>query len=421
VNGSAQEIRRKTMSEEQVTVSALIDTTPEMAFKALTQASELREWMSDEAHTEVRPGGRYEVRWNSGYRAEGKFVQIEPPHRAAITWHGTGEPAETRVEFTVEPTRGGLRVTITHSGFGEGEAWNRARAESREGWETGLENLKSVLETGIDLRIARQPFLGITLDQFTPERAEREGIAADHGVYITGTVEGGGAAAAGLQAGDVLVAIDGAEIHTVPELGAALRRHQAGDAITLDVVRGQERRPVEVTLAQRPMPDLPGSPADLADRLAARYAEVDAEMQAAVAALTDEVAAQCPAEGEWSTKQILAHLSDGERALHTIIVNVALNGWWDAGYFRADEIPGRIESILAVTPRLDALLDRFLADERETVELIRRLPGVTVQHKARFRRIAQHVLFGPDHTAEHIEQIKCCVDAVGGPPSLPKA
>ena len=85
-----------------------------------------------------------------------------------------------------------------------------------------------------------------------------------------------------------------------------------------------------------------------------------------------------------------------------------------------DQFPGRIESILAITPTLDALLERFLTDERETVELVRRLPDVTVAHKARFRRIGQYILFGPDHTAEHIEQIKCCVEAVQGSASLPR-
>jgi uncharacterized protein YndB with AHSA1/START domain/uncharacterized damage-inducible protein DinB len=406
--------------ENQVVHSVTVNTTPEMAFEALTQASELREWCSDEARTEVRPGGRYEVRWNSGYRAEGRFVELDPPRRAAITWLGSGEPGETRVEFTLEPAEGGQHVTITHSGFGQGEEWERVRTESDEGWGAGIENLKSVLETGIDQRIARQPFLGILLDHLTPERAEREGIAAQYGIYITGTVEGGGAAAAGLKSGDVIVALDGDETPTFVELGAALRRHQAGDVVTVELVRGQAREQVAVTLAQRPQPDLPDSPADLADRLAARHAEVDAELRAAVAALTDEVAAQCPAEGEWSTKQILAHLSDGERALHMIIVNVAINGWLDAGAIYPDQIPGRIEAILAVTPALNALLDRFLTDERETVELVRRLPDVTVAHKARFRRIAQFVLQGPDHTLEHVAQVKCCVDAVGGGAALPR-
>jgi hypothetical protein len=99
---------------------------------------------------------------------------------------------------------------------------------------------------------------------------------------------------------------------------------------------------------------------------------------------------------------------------------VAINGWLDAGAIYPDQIPGRIEAILAVTPALNALLDRFLTDERETVELVRRLPDVTVAHKARFRRMAQFVLQGPDHTLEHVEQVKCCVDAVGGGAALPR-
>ena len=79
------------MSEERIVKQkVVVETTPELAFEAVTKASELREWFSDEAWTEVRPGGRYDVRWNQGYRADGEFVELDAPHRAVVTWWGTG-------------------------------------------------------------------------------------------------------------------------------------------------------------------------------------------------------------------------------------------------------------------------------------------------------------------------------------------
>lgn len=401
------------MSEaRKVKQSVFIETTPELAFEAMTKASELREWCSDEAWTEGRLGGRYEVRWNQGYRGEGTFTKLDPPHRAAVTWWGTGEPGETAVEFTVKATRGGVEVTIVHSGFGAGEEWDEPVAESEKGWAGGLENLKSTLETGIDLRLARQPFLGINLDLLTPERAAKEGIAAKQGIYVLDTVEGSGARAAGLSKGDVIVALGSTETPGFAELGAALRAHQAGDTVDVELVRGQKEKTVQVTLGGRPQQEVPDSAEALADRLAERYQEVNAELKAALEGVTEEEAGQPPAEGEWSVKQTLAHLSEGERAFHVFLTNMALNGWLDAGPVYPDQIPGRLEAVIAVTPTLEGMLERFLTDEAETEAIIRGLPETTVIHKARFRRIATFVIFGPDHTRQHIEQIKKAIETV---------
>ncbi len=402
------------MSERKVRQSIIIETTPELAFEAVTTASELREWCSDEAWTEVRPGGRFEVRWNQGYRGEGTFTELDPPHRAAVTWRGTGEPGETAVEFQVKSTRGGTEVTIVHSGFGDGEEWDEALAASENGWTTGLENLKSTLETGIDLRLAHQPFLGINFDILNPERAAKEGIAAEQGIYILDTVEGGGARAAGLCKGDVILALGGAETPGPEQLGAALRVHQAGDTVDVELVRGQKRETVRATLGGRPQEEVPESAEALADRLAERHQEVNAELRAVLEGVSEEEAKQAPAEGEWSVKQVLAHLSEGERTFHVFLTNMALNGWLDAGPVYPDQIPGRLDAVLAVTPALRGLLERFITDQAETVAFIRGLPETTVAHKARFRRIATFVIYGPDHTREHIEQIKETLETVRG-------
>lgn len=397
----------------EVKESIAVETTLELAFEAVTKASELREWFSDEAWTEVRLAGRYEVRWNQGYRAEGTFTELDPPHRAKVTWWGSGEPGETAVEFTVEDADDGtIKVTVIHSGFGPGEDWDKVVVEAEKGWARGLENLKSTLETGVDLRLTRQPFLGINLDQLTPERAAKEGIAADRGIYVLDTVEGSGARAAGLSKGDVIVGLAGAEMLGFAELGAALRTHQAGDIVDVELVRGQARETVQVTLGTRPLPVVPDSSEALADLLVERYAEVNAELQAAVDGVTEEEAGQQPGEGEWSVKQVLAHLSEGERALHVFLVNMAVNGWLDAGPIYPDQILGRLEAVLAVTPTLQGLVERFMIDEAETAAIIRRLPETTMDHKARFHRIAQFVIYGPDHTREHIEQIKKAAESV---------
>jgi uncharacterized protein YndB with AHSA1/START domain len=400
--------------KRKIKKTLVVQTTPEAAFEALTQASELREWFSDEAWTVLRPGGRYEVRWNQGYRSDGRFTKLDPPRRATVTWQGTGEPGETKIKFKIKPVDEGAKVTVIHRGFGPGDEWDKAVAQSEKGWSAGLENLKSTLETGVDLRLARQPFLGITFDTLNAERAAKEGIAAEEGIYVLGTVEESGAGAAGLAQGDVIVAFGGIETPGVQELGASLRAHKAGDMVDVDLVRGQDRETVQVTLGKRPQAEVPDTAEELADLLAQQLKEVDQELKAAVEGLTDEEAEQNPAEGEWSVKQVLAHLSSGERGFQNLLVNWAVNGWLDGGAIGADTIPGRLEAVLAVTPTLQELLERCLTDEAETVAFLRRLPEETVAHKARYRRIGEAVLYGPDHVREHIEQIKNTIAAVRG-------
>ena len=371
----------------------------------------------------MRPGGRYEMRWNSGYRADGTFTELDPPRRAAVAWRGTGEPGETTLEYTVTPGASdstGVTVTVVHRGFGPGSEWDEAVDASEKGWSLGLENLQSTLETGIDQRTARQPFLGINLDLLTPERAAKEGIAAEQGIYVLDTVEGSGARAAGLGKGDAIVALAGKETPGFAELGAALRTCQAGDVVDVELVRGHRRvrsdtqETVKVTLGSRPQRELPESAAEVADQLAQGHAEVNAELRAAVEGVTEAEARQKPAEGEWSVKQTLAHLTEGERGFHVVLVNIAINGWLDGGPIYPDQIPGRLDAVLAVTPTLEGLVERFITDQAETVEIVRGLPETTIAHKARFRRMADFILYGPDHTREHIEQIKGAIAKVRG-------
>jgi uncharacterized protein YndB with AHSA1/START domain len=377
----------------------------------MTRASELREWNCEQAWTEVRPGGRYHLRWASGYHTVGKFTALEPLQRAAVTWHGSGEPGETAVEVRVEAVDGGTRVTVVHSGFGAGPEWDRPVAESEQGWRTGLENLKSVLETGIDLRVVDRPFLGIYPDQLNAERAAKEGIAVQEGIYVLGSVENTGARAAGLDKGDAIVTIAGMPVPDFPGLTAALAHCKAGDVVEMEIVHGQERRVVPITLGRRPVIGTPASAADLAQALATRVQEVNADLAAAIEGLTEEEASQRPAEGEWSVKEVLAHLSVSERDQNMYIATVATQGWLDGG---PENIPGRLAAVLAVTPTVQALLERFFTDEAENIALLRELPAETLAHKARFRRLTETLAYLPLHTWEHADQIKDTIKLVRG-------
>ena len=400
------------MSERKVERSTLIDATPEMAFEAVTKASELREWMCEYAWTMIQANGVYHARWEGGYYTNGRFVELDPPRRAVITWLGPGEPGETVVTFTVQPEAGGTRVTIVHTGFGSGPEWDEAVAGSEKGWDRGLDNLKSTLETGIDLRIVNRPFMGILFDVLNADRAAKEGIAVSEGVYINDTVEGSGARAAGLVKGDVIISLDGVATPGWHELGPILGSHQAGDTIEAVVVHGQDRRTIPLTLGRRPAEEVPATLEGLADRVAELHAEANAALKAAIVGLTEAEAGRSPAKGEWSVKEVLAHLSVTERDAQCFGFCVAVDGFVDTGPGDLAALEGRLAAALEVTPSLDGMVSRFLTEEAETVALIRRLPAATAAHKARLHRLGQYMVGFPAHTRDHIEQIKATIKAV---------
>jgi len=75
---------------------------------------------------------------------------------------------------------------------------------------------------------------------------------AGGGAQLTSVVAGGAAHAAGLSAGDVVIAIDGLRVQSADDLGRVLRTRRAGDTVTAHVFRRDELRRYRVKLAQPP-------------------------------------------------------------------------------------------------------------------------------------------------------------------------
>jgi S1-C subfamily serine protease len=78
------------------------------------------------------------------------------------------------------------------------------------------------------------------------------GTSGDGGVQVTEVQADGPAGRAGIQAGDVIEAIDGKALTSYSELLVEVDRHAVGDTVRLSVLRNGSRGDVEVTLDQRP-------------------------------------------------------------------------------------------------------------------------------------------------------------------------
>jgi S1-C subfamily serine protease len=94
-------------------------------------------------------------------------------------------------------------------------------------------------------------FLGIEPIQVTEELSSRFDLPVDEGVVVAAVQRGSPAARTGIEAGDVIVELDGDPISTVEDLFAQLRRKRPGARVTVTVVRDGARREQEVTLGGR--------------------------------------------------------------------------------------------------------------------------------------------------------------------------
>jgi S1-C subfamily serine protease len=113
---------------------------------------------------------------------------------------------------------------------------------------TVVETVNQLLQDGS----AEHAFLGIEPRPVTPEVANQLGLAVDEGVFVFGLSEGGPAAAAGLQEGDVIVEFNGQEVASVEDLFTELRKASPGDRVEVVVNRGGQEQSFQVTLSNRP-------------------------------------------------------------------------------------------------------------------------------------------------------------------------
>ncbi len=75
-------------------------------------------------------------------------------------------------------------------------------------------------------------------------------LSVDHGVFVTDVYDGGPAAQAGVEVGDVIVAINGKEVDDEVSLADMLSTRSPGDHVTVTLYRGDQPMTLNVTLGE---------------------------------------------------------------------------------------------------------------------------------------------------------------------------
>lgn len=124
-----------------------------VVFRAVSDPAWLTRWLCDRAELTLENGGRYLLGWNDGPTHTGSIVEVIPGKRLALAWSWPGVALEGTVfSLTVEADGDGALLRIEHTGFPRNETWAELYGGAEWGWTYFAMNLKSVLETGRDLR-----------------------------------------------------------------------------------------------------------------------------------------------------------------------------------------------------------------------------------------------------------------------------
>lgn len=103
---------------------------------------------------------------------------------------------------------------------------------------------EQIIETGK----ATHPFLGASTATIDENIAAQYNLPVDRGAIVQLVEPGSPADEAGLQRGDIIVAINGDEVSSFEDVFAAIRSREIGDALELTVVRGETERELTATL-----------------------------------------------------------------------------------------------------------------------------------------------------------------------------
>lgn len=111
---------------------------------------------------------------------------------------------------------------------------------------------KQVMEQIIKTGQVVRGFLGVSVQNLTPELAKAFNVPSGEGALIGGVAEGGSADAAGLKSGDVIVEFEGKKVQDSRQLMLLVGSMAPGSKAKVKAIRDGKEASFEVTLKQMP-------------------------------------------------------------------------------------------------------------------------------------------------------------------------
>ena len=388
-----------------VSAETFVKASAKLAYRAFTNSTALREWLCDVATVEKHPNGRMYLWWRGDFYSSGQYLELDENKCVKFRWNASIDPSPTDVTVSTMEKDGGTLVRIDHE-IPDDPSWSEKGETFRENWDESLENLKSVLETGVDLRISTRPMLGIAPGDFTEEQALALGVPVREGLRLDGLVDGMGAQRAGLQKDDVIVEMAGHPVRSdATSLPNAIAGKKGGDSIEVIFYRGPEKKTINMELSKRPMPDVPFEPAELAKRARELYEAALAELEKCFEGYSDEQAMMRPDPKEWSALEIVAHLVQNERFNSTFLTSL-IDGYELVTDGFGSNVTAQVEATVKANPSIQLMLEMLRRTVEEVLAYAELIPEEFTMNRGSYYRFGFGLLQPNFHITGHIEQVK---------------
>ena len=153
---------------------------------------------------------------------------------------------------------GGALVDVNGNLMGINTAiYSRSGGSMGIGFAIPVSTAKLVLEGIVSEGQVRRGWIGVEPSDLSPELAETFGVKTEQGVIITGVLQNGPAAQAGIRPGDVVTGVASKPVNNVSELLSSVAMLKPGTASTFKVLRQDRELSLQVTPGLRPKPARP--------------------------------------------------------------------------------------------------------------------------------------------------------------------
>lgn len=127
-----------------------IRAVPSKVFPYFSSPKLLTEWLAPRVSVDFREGGVFVLSWGMQGRVTGEFLEIVPNQLLRFIWEDSLS-AETMVTVAFKSFAAKTRLKLVHQLFGGATKadWNEGHLNE---WVFFLDNLRSIVESGADLR-----------------------------------------------------------------------------------------------------------------------------------------------------------------------------------------------------------------------------------------------------------------------------
>ena len=113
---------------------------------------------------------------------------------------------------------------------------------------------KQIMEQIIQTGGVTRGWIGVEVQDLTPELAESFKRPSTNGALIAGVLKGGPADRAGIRPGDILIAVDGKPVVDSSAMLNLIAALSPGQTATILVMRNQAEKTVKINVGKRPKP-----------------------------------------------------------------------------------------------------------------------------------------------------------------------